>query len=88
MSNIKSIINSQKLQVLQDQNSNDEKENTCNCRSKINCPLNGNWSQSNVIYKATVNYEGKEMDYIGSTSLFKTKYSLHRALLTITGLGT
>ena len=51
----------------------------CNCR-RLPCIMNGRCREENIIYKATVKFEGfHEKFYIGSTSKqFKTRYSNHK----------
>ena len=53
---------------------------TCNCRQKNNCPLNGNYLQSLVVYQATVtrNDHNTSETYIGLTETnFKTRHRNH-----------
>ena len=55
---------------------------SCNCRQKNSCPLNGNCLQSSVIYQATVkrNDNNTSETYIGLTeNAFKTRYRNHTA---------
>ena len=43
-------------------------------------PVGNNCLKNNVVYKATVQYEDKEQNYIGMTeNTFKTRYTLHKA---------
>ena len=35
-------------------NKKEKETNSCNCRNKNECPLNGNWKVQNVIYICTV----------------------------------
>ena len=49
--NIKSVINNQNMTVL---NNAAEIEETCNCRNKSNCPLDGKCLTSNIIYQAQI----------------------------------
>ena len=55
-------------------------ERTCNCRTKANCPLDGNCQESNLIYQATVSHDGgTEETYIGLTSHpFKSRHANHK----------
>ena len=42
---------------------------TCNCKAKTNCPIKGEYQLKNVIYRATVTSNSKDVSqYIGSTS--------------------
>ena len=62
----------------EDNSGNDDK--TCNCRDQTACPVGNNCLKNNVVYKATVQYEDKEQNYIGMTeNTFKTRYTLHKA---------
>ena len=55
---------------------------TCNCRDKPTCPVGNKRLRSNVVYKATVEYEDKKEHYIGMTeNTFKTRYTLHKSSL-------
>ena len=59
MQNIKSIINKQNMEVL---NNTNEIEENCNCRNKNNCPLDEKYLTANIIYEAQItsnhlNYE-------------------------------
>ena len=67
MQNIKSITNIHNMKVL---NNNAETEESCNCRNKNNCPLQGKCLTPNMIYEAQItsnqlNY--KQKIYIGTT---------------------
>ena len=56
----------------------DNEKQSSNCKTKENCPVNGRCLTKGVIYKATVNYNSKEMIYIGSTGRqFKKRYYEH-----------
>ena len=55
---------------------------TCNCRQKNTCPLDGNCTQSSVIYQATVTRKDNNTTetYIGLTENdFKSRYRNHTA---------
>ena len=55
---------------------------TCNCRDKSTCPVGNKCLRSNIVYKATVEYEDKKEHYIGMTeNTFKTRYTLHKSSL-------
>ena len=57
MPNMKSIISSHNKHVLSKTNTPIQQPDTCNCRKKPECPLEGNCLQTNVIYQATVTTE-------------------------------
>ena len=79
--NLDSIIKAHNAKILnkeKDNSGNDDK--TCNCRDQTACPVGNNCLKNNVVYKATVQYEDKEQNYIGMTeNTFKTRYTLHKA---------
>ena len=83
MPNMKSIINNHNKKILQKDVSNNDicsKNNTkkCNCRNKVNCPLNNECLTEAIVYKATVNTDQETATYIGSCeSSFKTRYYNH-----------
>ena len=55
-----------------------EAENSCNCRDKSKCPVKNKCLTETVIYKAKVQYEQVEMEYIGLTdNPFKTRFNEH-----------
>ena len=62
---------------------NTEKDvKSCNCRDKSACPVGNKCLKSNVVYKATVEYEDKTEHYIDMTeNTFKTRYTLHKSSL-------
>ena len=50
----------------------------CSCRQKNTCPMNGNCLEKSIIYKASVESEGKSMTYYGLTeNQFKFRYNNH-----------
>ena len=51
--------------------------NACNCRVKNQCPVQGN-CQKPVVYKATIEIDGTNKTYIGSTNNFKSRFSAHK----------
>ena len=78
MDNILKAHNAKML--LKDENKDDHK--TCKCRDKATCPVANKCLTTNVVYKATVQYEVKTQHYIGMTeNLFKTRYTLHKSSL-------
>ena len=74
--NVIVLINSHNKKLLKKL---DEKENLCNCRSKINCPVDNKCCLNNVIYQAKVSTSKDDHNvYIGSTKiLFKSRYNEH-----------
>ena len=66
MENIKSLINNHNVKVL---NNTAEIQESCNCRNKNNCPLDGKCLTQNILYEAQItsnqlNY--KQKIYIGA----------------------
>ena len=62
----------------------DSNAKKCNCREKLNCPLQGNCQQTNVIYKAKIIHKDDkntevEKIYYGTATDFKTRYNNHNA---------
>ena len=63
MENIKSVINNHNMKVL---NNTVEIEESCNCRKKNNCSLDGKCLTPNIIYEAQIalnqlNYKQKQI---------------------------
>ena len=53
---------------------------TCNCRKKDDCPLQGKCTTTNIIYEAKVTTPNEEKTYIGLTATtFKARYTTHKA---------
>ena len=79
MRNMNSIIKSHNERTLKNTETEKPSSGTnCNCRSKDNCPLQGNCLTSAVVYKATVNHNGETKTYIGNTGgAFKDRYRNH-----------
>ena len=75
MQNIKSIINNDEIKVL-----NNTAE-SCNCRNKSNCPLDGKCLTPNIIYEAQItsnqlNY--KQKIHMGTTKTdFEHRFNNH-----------
>ena len=76
MPNMKSIISSHNKHVLS--NSTTQQPDTCNCRKKPDCPLEGKCLQTNVIYQATVTTEITTETYVGLATNFKERYRIHQ----------
>ena len=79
--NMNSIIKAHNMKVLKKNETNHTKpDKSCNCRDKLTCPVDNKCLTSNVVYKATVNYEDTEQSYIGMTECsFKTRYTQHKS---------
>lgn len=74
MQNVKSIINSHNTKILQS-TQNDEID-PCNCKSKPECPLNGQCNIKSIVYNAQVNSDNETINYYG---LCETKFKLRWA---------
>ena len=66
MPNMKPVISSHNKYVLSNFNSSTQQPDTCNCRKKPVCPLQGKCLQSNVIYQATVATATTTETYVGT----------------------
>ena len=80
--NMKAIIQSHNNKVLNNNDSTQkEGEQACNCRKKDKCPVDNKCQQDDVIYHATVTNHSKNevKQYIGSTTNFKTRYTGHKS---------
>ena len=78
MPNMKSIISSHNKHVLSNANTPTPQPDTCNCRKKPDCPLQGKCLQTNVIYQATVTSETTTETYVGLATNFKERYRNHK----------
>ena len=78
MPNLEKELSNHNQKLLQNSNkTTEENSKLCNCRSKTNCPVNGECLTKVVIYKATVMHNDKE-NYIGSTGRqFKSRFYEH-----------
>ena len=77
MPNMKSIISSHNKHVLSNADAPTPPD-TCNCRKKPDCPLEGKCLQTNVIYQATVTTETTTETYVGLATNFKERYRNHK----------
>ena len=81
MPNIKQIIdghNKAILKITETVQPQKNEGNTCSCRNKEDCLLNGECLVSEVVYQATVTNRDKKETYIGLTATqFKTRYRNH-----------
>ena len=78
MPNMKSIISSHNKHILSNANAPTPQPDTCNCRKKSDCPLEGKCLQTNVIYQATVTTETATETYVGLATNFKERYRNHK----------
>ena len=52
---------------------------TCNCRVKDQCPLDGACLTRSIVYKATVQTDNDQKEYIGLTATtFKQQFNAHQ----------
>ena len=80
--NMDNIVKAHNAKILLNDDKMDEEERGCNCRDKAACPVANKCQKTNVVYKATVEYEEKTEHYIGMTeNSFKTRYTLHKSSL-------
>ena len=79
MSNVKSIISSHnKAQINMPSKQSDQIDNSCNCRNKNACPLEGNCNTRNIVYQAEVMAPQTTEKYIGlCDTTFKERYRNH-----------
>ena len=79
MQNIKFVINNHNIKVL---NNTVENEESCNCRNKNICPLDGKCLTPNIIYEAQITSNQpsfKPKIYIGTAETdFKHRFSNHK----------
>ena len=82
MNNMANIIEKHNLKIQRKSRGADDEisDNTCNCRVKPDCPLNGECKSNNIVYEATVTAEdGTMRNYIGMTEhSFKTRFADHK----------
>ena len=79
MPNMKSVISSHNKYVLSNLNSSTQQPDTCNCRKKPDCPLEGKCLQSNVIYQATVTTATTTETYVGLATNFTGRCRNHQS---------
>ena len=80
MPNMEAILHSHNVQVQRkkEQADSSTEERLCNCRTKENCPLNGQCLKSCIVYKATVSKPSGDASYLGiSETPFKERYYNH-----------
>ena len=74
--NVGNIIKQHNSKVLS--KTTDSNNHKCNCRSKPNCPLNGECLTQSLVSKATSSTSNKNFVYYGtSEGEFKTRYNNH-----------
>ena len=80
MPNIASIISGHNQKVLSESTATPEPTQSCNCRRKNECPLDGNCKIKSIVYRATVTPQNHtQRYYIGSCETdFKTRYNNHK----------
>ena len=72
--NVENIIKQHNSKLLSKTNDNNNRK--CNCRSKPNCPLNGEYLTQCLVYKATSTTSNNNFLYYGtSEGEFKTRYN-------------
>ena len=79
MPNMKSVISSYNKYVLSNFNSPTQQPDTCNCRRKPDCPLEGKRLQTNVIYQANVTTATTTETFDGLETNFKERYRIHQS---------
>ena len=78
--NMDNILKAHNAKILRKDDKKDEEEKGCNRRDKAACPVANKCLKSNMVYKATVQYEDKTEHYIGMTgNSFKTRYTLYKS---------
>ena len=81
MNNIGSIIRSHNAKILSTTKTPTTPPRTCNCRQRLNCPLDGKCLTECIVYKATVSAPNRlTRVYYGLTEgPFKTRYTNHNS---------
>ena len=80
--NMDNIVKAHNAKISLKEDKKDEEEKGCNCRDKAACPVANKCLKTNVVYKATVQYDDKTQHYIWMTeNTFKTRYTLHKSSL-------
>ena len=78
MDNVSKIINAHNKSIIQKANFNTT--TNCNCRKKIDCPLQGNCLIKPIVYQATVTTTQDTKTYIGvSDTEFKKRWYNHKS---------
>ena len=87
MENMGTIISKHNKKTLSNNNTNDNNDKLCNCRSQQNCPLNNKCLTTNLIYNAQITSmtatQPTTKNYIGLTEgTFKQRYTQHKSTIT------
>ena len=87
MENMGAIINKHNKKTLSTNDKTDNNNKTCNCRSKLNCPLDNKCLTTSLIYNAqvtsTTSNKTTTKNYIGLTEgTFKQRYTQHKSTFT------
>ena len=76
MNNMETIIKAHNSKIL---SNTTRRPDTCNCRDKSKCPLDGKCTAESVIYEATVTTASSIKKYIGLTAnTFKSRFYQHQ----------
>ena len=87
--NIFQIINNHNKEIIKEfqdrtnnNNNNNNKQNECNCKTRMNCPMNGLCNLDNVVYQGIICLKENVKDrktYIGvSSTKWKSRYANHK----------
>ena len=84
--NIFRIFNNHNKEIIKEfhdrTNNNNSKQNECNCKIRMNCPMNGLCNLDNVIYQGIIYPKENVKDrktYIGISSMkWKSRYANHK----------
>ena len=87
MENMGAIISKHNKKILSNNNTNDNSDKLCNCRSQQNCPLDNKCLTTSLIYNAQVTSttanQTTTKNYIGLTEgTFKQRYTQHKSTFT------
>ena len=79
--NIGQVIKGHNKTVLtQEEKKSPETYKRCNCRKKLECPLNKKHFTSCIVYRASIQSEGQEHTYIGlKGGTFKKRHANHKS---------
>ena len=80
MGNLKNHIEKHNARLLR---KDDRSEKGCNCRNKVNCPVDGKCQETSLVYQADVHVQNKPVKtYFGLTErTFKERYDEHKHAL-------
>ena len=75
---MKTIIASHNKQILSNASTTpNQRPDSCNCRKKAECPLEGKCLQDHVVYQAMVTTQTTTESYVGLPTNFKERYRNH-----------